>query len=134
MRKLRKRPGKKLQQEIRLRQNEQCFYCFQLFGEHVELKRKTLILQCVFDHLIPFAYLLKNPTDNFVGACQVCNRWKSSRIFGSIEEARLYLTGKRSPARQRLTHSAPLGQTLVSNIPPPLPVGAEIRVAKITCT
>ena len=42
--------------------------------------------------MVPFSYAQNNHTDNFVASCHVCNRWKRSIMFDTIEAARIYLS------------------------------------------
>ena len=43
---------------------------------------------------MPYAYSLNNLSANFGAACHICNGWKSDHVFQSLDEARVYLSGK----------------------------------------
>lgn len=75
-------------------QDYRCIYCEQAFGSIVLYKRKVTSLQVRWDHRLPFAYSQDNQNSNFVAACQYCNGWKSSLIFQTIEEVRIYVQQK----------------------------------------
>lgn len=72
-------------------QNHRCFYCERSFGSLVFRRGKPVRLQLQWDHMTPFAYGQDNHSYNFVAACHVCNRIKSSRIFQTLTEARIYI-------------------------------------------
>ena len=74
-------------------QGDACFYCLRHFGETVyDRKRKRHIeLRIEWDHKTPLAYSCDNSQENFVAACHVCNRMKSSYIFGTVEAARSFI-------------------------------------------
>lgn len=75
-------------------QGNRCFYCSQPFGEMVWYKRRLVTLTAKYDHVSPFAYDQNNDKANMVAACQLCNGWKSDKIFRTIEEVRNYVRQK----------------------------------------
>jgi 5-methylcytosine-specific restriction endonuclease McrA len=91
----RRRPSPDEQREILLFQNHCCIYCESPFGFIRYRHGRPLSLRIEWDHQIPFAYSRNNVTANFVAACHVCNRIKSSLCFPSIEEAAVYLSEQR---------------------------------------
>lgn len=60
-------------------------------------------LKLQWDHVDPWVYSLNNKDQNFVAACQICNGIKSSMIFNSVEEARVYIQGARKTKGYRET-------------------------------
>lgn len=91
----RRQPTKKRKEEALTEQNQTCFYCGRDFGSPVWTRRAGLTTLVVeWDHVKPFAYVQDNPDDNFVAACQFCNRWKKSQVFTTIDEARKALNDK----------------------------------------
>jgi len=91
----RKVPSPKEKQEILQGQDYRCIYCDKTFGDVVQRRKKDLVLRIEWDHRICFAYGQNNHVSNFVAACQVCNRIKSSLVFSDLDEARLHLSIKR---------------------------------------
>jgi hypothetical protein len=92
----RKQPSFKRKKQIRDEQNDRCIYCVRRFGSRVYSigRLKEVTLRCVWDHLIPFIYSRDNSDRNFVGACQICNGWKSDILKCTVQEYREYLNNK----------------------------------------
>lgn len=90
----RRGPGIKTQQAILRAQDHRCFYCGCSFGQTVYRHSRPLCLRIQWDHVNPYVYSLDNRSQNFVAACQVCNKIKSSLLFGSLNEARTYIFAK----------------------------------------
>lgn len=86
-------PGRKTQKLILAQQDYCCFYCFKRFGSvvYVGYPKKPVHLRRHWDHMVPFAYSQNNSTENFVAACHLCNMWKSSLMFQTVDEARVHL-------------------------------------------
>jgi 5-methylcytosine-specific restriction endonuclease McrA len=95
----RRRPPPSVQREILLEQEYRCFYCFQQFGTRVLIKNKLRTLVVHWDHLVPYAYARNSSIENFVAACSICNGWKSSLVFQTVDEARLYIDRKWESVR-----------------------------------
>lgn len=76
-----------IRREILRHQNHQCVYC------GISLNRKKVRIE--FDHFVPFCESQNNNKHNFVASCSRCNSMKSALIFNSIEEARIYIYGRR---------------------------------------
>jgi hypothetical protein len=72
-------------------QGNRCLYCEMLFGSAIERKGRLIFLKVNWDHFVPFAYTQNNYAYNFVAACQICNGIKSSHLFKTLEEARIYV-------------------------------------------
>jgi hypothetical protein len=70
------------------RQDNRCLYCEIPIGTAIWRRSQTVILRTNWDHFIPYAYLARNPSTNWVLACHVCNRIKSCRMFDSVQAAR----------------------------------------------
>lgn len=83
-----------IKKQLLEKQNSRCFWCDRLFGTPYERKNKISMLFECGDHKIPFAYLKGNPKDNWVLACNVCNSWKSSKLYNTDEELKLFLKSK----------------------------------------
>ena len=81
--------------DILREQDYRCLYCNQTFGDTVRRKSRRLRLRIEFDHAIPFAFCADTKAENMVAACHVCNGIKSSRIYGSLDEARTDLMFRR---------------------------------------
>lgn len=71
-----------------------CAYCERSFGSHVAIDGKSHRLVIHWDHVVPYAYSQDNRTENFLPACQLCNRWKGALCFQTIDEVRLYVAQK----------------------------------------
>lgn len=91
---VRGKPSRSEQKTILFLQQDACLYCLRAFGEYVWWHGRLVRLVVNWDHFAPFAYNQNNAAKNFVAACQICNAIKSSRIFGSVEDARAYIVEK----------------------------------------
>lgn len=76
-------------------QDGRCFYCEALFGDEGYRNNTPIRINMAWDHQVPFAYSQDNHMYNFVAACQVCNGIKSSMIFQTVDEAKVYLALRR---------------------------------------
>lgn len=99
---IRRQPSTGYKRDQLLAQDHRCFYCNILFGGHRSWKGKIVKVRIEWDHLVPFAYLQSNPDSNFVAACHICNRLKSSKVFQTVEEARAYVETKRLTKEQSM--------------------------------
>lgn len=75
-------------------QEYRCHYCGQEFGRKVYYKRREHILRYCWEHREAYIYSFNNRPENFVAACQFCNGWKSSILFESDDEIRMYVKEK----------------------------------------
>lgn len=91
---VRRGPSSKKRKITLEEQDYRCFYCYTRFGSTRIYKGKEVNVRLVWDHQVPYAYGQNNGDHNFVAACQHCNGIKSSMMFNSIEEARVYLDGE----------------------------------------
>lgn len=93
----RRRPAKKLGEEILAKQNGRCLYCDMPFGTEILRQggRGRLVrLRLQWDHFVPYSWCETNPADNWVAACHVCNTIKGPRRFETVAEARRYVLNR----------------------------------------
>ncbi len=90
----RKPVPRKIKRELLKMQDHRCFYCEREFETCVYRGNKVFRLRIDWDHMVPFAYSQNNYPWNYVAACHVCNRLKSSLCFRSIDEAKVYLANR----------------------------------------
>ncbi len=91
----RQTPNHYKKKEILQNQSYRCLYCNKSFGGFVKRGRKLIKLRIQWDHFIPYSFGYNNHNENFVASCQICNSLKSDFVFGSVEEAQIYLQNKR---------------------------------------
>lgn len=73
----------------RLPSSSRCFYCNQPFGKRVLGRDGLVVLRAVVDHIVPVASGVSDLIEhNLVRCCQVCNGFKSGRVFDSVEAIR----------------------------------------------
>lgn len=77
------------------RQNHCCAYCLLPFGTIVSKRGNVIIQRPEVDHFIPWAILESTEASNGIAACNICNNYKSDKVFNSIEEARRYILERR---------------------------------------
>lgn len=92
----RRTPLEAERREILERQGHYCFYCGLPFGALVYREGHGVITKIHWDHYVPYSYSLDNHGCNFVASCQICNLIKSSKVFETPEEARLYVNYQRA--------------------------------------
>lgn len=71
-----------------------CFWCDQSFGNSILRRNRLIILRPVGDHVEPYSYSYNSIWKNCVASCQICNAFKSSKMFDSNEDCKSYLTKK----------------------------------------
>jgi hypothetical protein len=91
----RKTPPKAEKDRILDEQEDRCLYCGVRFESTRFRHGKLFRIKVNWDHQLPYVFSQNNATSNFVAACHVCNGIKSNRVFKTIEEAQVYLAGKR---------------------------------------
>ncbi len=139
---VRKRPSRDWQEAILKEQEEKCFYCNLPFESEVYRGNRAITLKLHWDHVNPYVYSLDNKDQNFVAACHVCNLIKHCFIFGSADEARIYITEKRKekgytsilPERElpkRVYSKEVQPEVLHSKLPPAAVVQKVIREGSI---
>jgi 5-methylcytosine-specific restriction endonuclease McrA len=69
-------------------QGNRCLYCEIPIGTTVSRQNRSVTLQLNWDHFLPYGYMARNPRDNWVLACHVCNKIKWGRFFKTVQEAR----------------------------------------------
>ncbi|SRR6266496_713060 len=92
----RERPSAITQAIILKKQHYKCLYCKLLFGTGLYKDGKFMTIDLEWDHLVPYSYLLANPINNWVAACQICNRLKYNKIFNFLYELKHWLVEERS--------------------------------------
>ena len=119
----RKRPPTTRQRNILKLQGNKCYWCNREFGSYLYLKSKLVRLIYHFDHVIPYAYTQTNYKHNFVAACQLCNEWKSSKIFYTdnihelIGEMRYFLAEKWGKLLDKgIIKELSVGQTIGNSV------------------
>ena len=87
----RKPNSAKVKKEISDKQNGKCYWCNRKFDSIIYKNNKIIKLSICLDHVIPYSYCCHNGKFNLVGACNVCNLFKNSKMFNSDKECRDYL-------------------------------------------
>ena len=90
----RKYLAKKTKDSIIENQQFCCFYCGHYFDIVVRYNNKLVTLVPHFDHIVPFSYDQNNNVSNLIAACNLCNLWKSNRIFSNLEDIQIYVKEK----------------------------------------
>lgn len=91
----RRTPTKSEKDRILNNQENKCFYCGVTFGSMRFRNGSPFTVKIEWDHQLPFIYSQNNRAENFVAACVVCNRIKSSHVFQTVEEAQVHLADRR---------------------------------------
>jgi hypothetical protein len=71
-----------------------CSYCGSFFGDVVWYEGKQVVVKKHRDHVIPRSYCNHDNSSNKLPACQICNQWKSDKIFDSWYELQQYIFAK----------------------------------------
>jgi CRISPR/Cas system Type II protein with McrA/HNH and RuvC-like nuclease domain len=77
------------------KQKNLCYYCGFKFGTLINKKEPLVWLKVQWDHIVPYSFGYNNDFDNFVAACQLCNKIKTDKIFDSPIEAIKYVNSRR---------------------------------------
>lgn len=80
---------------IRNSQDHKCIYCDNEFGYLYWYKTKLKLSTIHYDHFDCFAYSRNDSYENITASCNICNLLKSNKMFDNLEEARIYLNGRR---------------------------------------
>lgn len=72
-------------------QGYRCLYCQRRFGSVVYQRGRETVLRCEWDHMIPYCYSYDGRASNIAAACQLCNRGKGSKVFSTLDQARVWL-------------------------------------------
>ena len=87
-------PTRKFRNNLVSKQKGRCIYCGREFGTYFYRNGKVKKLFACADHRIPYSFLQANPGHNFVMACQICNGFKSDKIFTTMEDCENHLNDK----------------------------------------
>lgn len=84
------RKAPRLSERLRVQevQGNRCLYCELPIGTSIWRRSQTVILRTNWDHFVPYSYLARNPDNNWVLACHVCNGVKTARMFDTVQAAR----------------------------------------------
>lgn len=93
---IRRIPKKDKEEALKL-QNYVCVYCgADLMGFTWNRRGKHWSpVKTHYDHFVPWTYSQDSSLSNIVAACSKCNHVKSSLVFNTLDEARVYILGKR---------------------------------------
>jgi 5-methylcytosine-specific restriction endonuclease McrA len=92
----RRYPTKRMKEALIEKQHNRCLYCDHAIGTAIERRGKAVILRPQYDHFVPYAYSRRNPRDNWVLACHVCNGIKSCRMFSTVADAQRLIRDERA--------------------------------------
>lgn len=56
---------------------------------------KRIITSVEMDHRIPFSWVYNSEEENWVAACNICNRIKYDRVFATLKDIRRYISAAR---------------------------------------
>ena len=90
----RRRPGKKERDRLLEKFGGRCAYCDGAFGSIAIYHGRVVFLNLEWDHIVPWVYDQDERDINLLPVCQICNGWKGSLMFRTIEEARVYVNNK----------------------------------------
>ena len=71
------------------------------------------------DHIIPYSYVQKHDDENLVGACSICNRIASNKVFDGFIEKQSYILEERK--KERWIEAINIYQSLCQAVGLPLP-------------
>ena len=91
-----RKPSPKECAEVIDLQENRCIYCDMQFGGYALRDGRAIRLKVVFDHFVPYSYTQNNYLYNFVASCHICNGIKNDKCFHSLDEAKIYINGRRS--------------------------------------
>lgn len=91
---IRRGPSERVKKILFEKFDYSCCYCGRRFGSYVSFSGIFKKVKVNWDHKIPFSYSYNNAGENFLPACNFCNGWKSSKIFQTMEEAKLYVNNR----------------------------------------
>lgn len=97
---MRRQPSANAKREILERQDHRCLYCDVAFDGYTHYHGDMKRVRITWDHMMPYTHTLDNHANNFAATCQFCNAWKSSLIFKTVEEVRIYVASKWEQERK----------------------------------
>lgn len=83
-----------IRKKLLVEQDNHCFWCGRLFGITYERKHKIYTLKPCGDHKIPFSWIQRNPDNNWVLACNLCNAYKHNKMYDDEKQMKDYLLQK----------------------------------------
>lgn len=89
--KIRRKNMSKIRKEIIESQGGKCYWCGRKFGVYYIKNGIIRTLKAVVDHIMPYGYGEDNSDKNLCASCNICNAWKSSLIFETEDDCRMYL-------------------------------------------
>lgn len=92
---VRRQPRRVERERIIAQQGYVCLYCEIPISTKIWRGSRDVILCAAWDHFIPYAYSQRNPSQNWVLACHVCNGIKTARMFADVEAARRAILPER---------------------------------------
>lgn len=107
-----RRPPKTVRDRIHAEQRGACLYCEIPIGAQIWRGRELVTLIANWDHFVPYAYAQRS-RGNWVLACHVCNAIKSTRMFDTVQHARLVIL----PRREAIGYESPLA--VLARLAPP---------------
>lgn len=97
---VRRTPSASAKRQILESQDYRCLYCDVSLDGYVFYRSEMRRVRTTWDHMMPYAHSLNNHDVNFAATCQFCNAWKSSLIFKTVEEVRIYVAAKWEAERK----------------------------------
>jgi 5-methylcytosine-specific restriction endonuclease McrA len=98
----RTKPRQTDRQRVYAQQQGRCLYCdlpidAEIHRQLAAGNRRNGMVKLLphWDHFVPYSYLLRNPSANWILACHVCNGIKLARMFDSVELAREFILPER---------------------------------------
>ena len=73
---------------------DSCAYCGNFFGSEVRYYGKRVVVKRHNDHVVPRSYCNNDKADNLLPVCNICNQWKSDKMFNSFQELQTYINKK----------------------------------------
>ncbi|MFF8784748.1 HNH endonuclease [Streptomyces sp. NPDC015125] len=96
---IRRKPRAADRERIITQQGYKCLYCEIPISTKIFRGNREIMLLANWDHFIPYAYSQRNPSNNWVLACHVCNGLKLARMFDDVEAARRAILPERIARR-----------------------------------
>ena len=81
-------------------QAARCYLCGCQLDQPLWYQRgnKWCRVRVEFDHFIPRAFCATNHEENIYAMCNLCNRWKSAKMFDTRDDAVAYVMARRRKA------------------------------------
>lgn len=75
-------------------QSNICYWCGRELDKYYIKNGNVRVLKAVVDHKLPYSYSNDNSIENLCVSCNVCNSYKSDKIFEIEDECRTYIINK----------------------------------------